>query len=181
MESADVGLLAFRQEGQERHEVAAAEEGHAEELDEGPEGGRGDEEEADGPEGVEVAEVRGGAGLEAEVDDAGEGEGGQEEEDGDEGEESEVYGRVEGGQRGHGGHLKVDGPAVGTARAHDERRLPPSLFLRVLSEILIAAEGYGMEGDGRARDEEAIKLGVHGIAWDWHLPEGMGIGKGRER
>lgn len=57
------------EEGEGAVEVAAAEGGEAEELVEGPEDDEEDEEESDGPERVEVLEVVGGPGLEAEVED----------------------------------------------------------------------------------------------------------------
>lgn len=88
MEFAEAGLLA---EGQgTRVEVPSAEEGSPEELGEGPKGDGGDEQELDGPKGVEALQGRSGLGLEAEMEDEEEGEGGEEEECQDEREGGEV-------------------------------------------------------------------------------------------
>ncbi|KAF7149017.1 hypothetical protein RHSIM_Rhsim03G0213400 [Rhododendron simsii] len=64
----DDGLLGQGEIGEEWEDVVAVEKGQAEDFGEGPEGDEEDEEEAGEPEGVEVLQVVGGAGLKAEVD-----------------------------------------------------------------------------------------------------------------
>lgn len=66
-------------------------DGKAEELAKGPEKGEGDEEEADEPGRIEVAEVLGGSeSLEAEMEDEREGEEGEKEEDNEKREGCEI-------------------------------------------------------------------------------------------
>lgn len=92
VEFTERGLMGDRNRREERVEIAAAEEGEAEEFIERPESDEGDEEESDGPQRIEALEMVGGSGFESEMEDEGEREKGEEEEYGDEGDGGDIGG-----------------------------------------------------------------------------------------